>query len=357
MVNDTKMTKKHPTEAQIVGLIQKLGQAQSSDIYNNLLNSGEELSFVTVKRVLSRLEKEGILAITGAGRSTGYLLTEYGKLISDVNASEYCAIEPDVRYGAKDYNFKLFDALNFDLFSVKEKSVLDIASAIYHDRIKNISETLHKKELERFVIELSWKSSKIEGNTYTLLDTENLILHGVEAPNHSKDEVRMILNHKEAFDFIHEHKNQFTALTRSNMENVHKIIVRDLNVTNNIRSKPVGVTGSRYSPLDNEYQIAEAVEKLSLAVSRMSNGYAKALITLLGISYIQPFEDGNKRTARLMANALLLSHKLTPLSYRGIDEKSFRGAMLVFYELNSLLPFKKIFIEQYDFAAQNYLVA
>ncbi|MDD2612621.1 MAG: Fic family protein, partial [Bacteroidales bacterium] len=70
----------------------------------------------------------------------------------------------------------------------------------------------------------------------------------------------------------------------------------------------------------------------------------------------QPFEDGNKRTSRLMANALLLSHSMTPLSYRSIDEEEYRAALLAFYELNSVMPMKKIFIDQYEFAAANYLV-
>src|SRR3989344_4557570 len=166
------MSKKHPKEGQIIAFIWKNGQAQSSGIYEDLSKSGEELSLV---------EKEGILSVSGTGRSTAYSLTERGKLIFDVNATEYCAIEPDARYGAKDYNFKLFDALDFDPFSDKEKNILDSASDAYRDRIKNISTALHKKELERFVIELSWKSSKIEGNTYTLLDTEKLILRGIEA--------------------------------------------------------------------------------------------------------------------------------------------------------------------------------
>ena len=92
-----------------------------------------------------------------------------------------------------------------------------------------------------------------------------------------------------------------------------------------------------------------------MSVSRMETSYSKALLALLGISYIQPFEDGNKRTARLMANALLLAHGLAPISYRSIDENDYRESMLVFYELNSVVPFKTIFIDQYVFAARNYL--
>ncbi len=166
----------------------------------------------------------------------------------------------------------------------------------------------------------------------------------------------MILNHKKAFDFIYQNREDFKELNIKNLENIHTLLVKDLNIENNIRSKPVGVLGSIYKPLDNQYQIREAIENLSGVVSKMQDGYAKALLALLGISYIQPFEDGNKRTGRLMANAMLMAYGLSPLSYRSVNEESYREAMLVFYELNSLVPFRKIFIDQYDFSARNYLI-
>jgi Fic family protein len=106
---------------------------------------------------------------------------------------------------------------------------------------------------------LSWKSSRIEGNTYTLVDTENLIRRGIEAPGHDKNEARMILNHKEAFKFIQEHGASFATLTKANMQEVHKILIGGLHVNSGFRSKPVGVTGSKYRPLDNIHQITEAV--------------------------------------------------------------------------------------------------
>lgn len=342
-------------EKQIVEYIRTRDKARSSEVYNELIKRGEQISIVTVKRALSSLKSEGILIVSGTGPATAYALSVFGKLMTDVNSAEYCAKEPDERYGARSFNFNLLPTLSFDPFMELDKEILNSATDFYHDKIQNMSETIHKKELERFVIELSWKSSKIEGNTYTLLDTERLILQGIEAPGHSKDEATMVLNHKEAFSYIHENKDKFQALTRSNMEDVHKILVRGLNVKNNLRSKPVGIIGSIYRPLDNEQQISEAIEVLSGNISRMPNGYAKAFVALLGISYIQPFEDGNKRTARLMANAILLAHGLAPLSYRSVEEKNYREATLVFYELNSLIPLKKIFIEQYDFAARNYL--
>lgn len=140
------------------------------------------------------------------------------------------------------------------------------------------------------------------------------------------------------------------------MEELHAILVKDLNVRFGLREKLVGVIGSKYQPLDNVHQIKDAIEALSALISKMQTPYAKALIALIGISYIQPFEDGNKRTARLMANAVLLAHKLAPLSYRSVEENEFREAMLVFYEINSIIPMKRIFIEQYNFAARNYAV-
>ena len=206
------------------------------------------------------------------------------------------------------------------------------------------------------VIELSWKSSRIEGNTYTLLDTEKLILEHKEAVGHSKSEAVMILNHKQAFTFVHEHAKKFKNLTRANLEEVHFLLVKDLNVGMGVRRSLVGVLGSKYQPLDNVHQITDALEGLSRTIKALNDSYAKALVGLLGVSYIQPFEDGNKRTSRLIANALLMAHGLAPLSYRSVDENAYREAILVFYELNSIVPFKKIFIEQYDFAARNYAV-
>lgn len=343
-------------QQNILSILLEKGTLSSSQIHAEAEKRGDDASLVTMKRALSDMAHHGLLAITGTGPSTAYSLAALGRLYADIDAEAYCAIEPDKRYGLDRYNFELLPALPAEIFSDKEQQALEDATVEYGRRTIDAPKAIQKKELERLVIELSWKSSKIEGNTYTLLDTEKLILENKEAPGHSKDEARMILNHKEAFTFVHENARQFKTLTRANLEELHAILVKDLSVGLGIRKKPVGVLGSRYQPLDNIHQISEAVADLSSAVNRMQTPYGKALIALLGISYIQPFEDGNKRTSRLMANALLLSHGCAPLSYRSVDEGEYREAMLVFYELNSLVPFKKIFISQYDFAARNYAV-
>lgn len=296
----------------------------------------------------------GLLIVSGSGPSTAYSVSAIGRLFAPINAGEYCATEPDKRFGLGQYNFDLLPSMPNAILSERELNIMNTATDEYRKRIENASLAIQKKELERLVIELAWKSSKIEGNTYTILDTEKLILENKEAVGHDKKEAQMIINHKDAFNFIRENTTNFRELNRTNLEKLHSIIVKDMSVSLGFRTKPVGVVGSKYRPLDNKQQISEAIEILAKAISKIETPYEKALVALLGISYIQPFEDGNKRTSRLMGNALLLAHGCAPLSYRSVDENEYREAMLVFYEVNSLIPFKSIFIEQYKFATANY---
>lgn len=350
------MIKLKGNQQYILRVIIEKESMRSSDVHDALVQRGVNIALITVKRALSQMVKMGVLTVTGSGPATTYTISALGRIYTDIDATVYCAIEPDKRFGLRRYNFDLLPAIPTDLFSDDTLHVLNEATLEYKRRTTDISTTIQKKELERLIIELSWKSSKIEGNTYTLLDTEKLVLENKEALGHDKKEARMILNHKDAFTFIHEYKNKFTTLSRFNLEQVHTILVNGLNVQKGLRSKPVGVLGSTYQPLDNLHQITDAVDALAKAVSRATTPYTKALIMLLGISYIQPFEDGNKRTSRLMANAVLLAYGCAPLSYRSVDEKEYRDAILVFYELNSMMEFQKIFVTQYDFAARNYAV-
>lgn len=348
------MTNSNPKQQKITNIFIEKDALSSSEIYNELVKSGDKVSLVTVKRLLSEMAESGFILKSGSGRSVRYGISLRGRIFANIEAKTYSAIEPDKRYGLARYNFELFPSFPGDIFTTDELRALEKATTVYASRTKDISPELQKKELERLVIEFSWKSSKIEGNTYTLLDTEKLILEQREAPGHDKKETQMILNHKDAFDFIHANRGEFRTVTERGLEKVHAILTKNMSVNLGFRKSPVGITGSKYQPLDNLYQIAEAVSALKDAVSRVSTPYAKSLLALLGISYIQPFEDGNKRTARLMANAVLLAYGLAPLSYRSVDENEYREAMLVWYEINSIMPFKKIFIGQYDFAARNY---
>jgi Fic family protein len=332
-------------------LLFKKGEILSSGQVTELL---PDISSVTVKRALTALTNEGLLARSGGGRSITYRLTQKGLYLRTYNTDGYLSIEPEKRLTQTQFNLGAFDDLDFDFFSKDDLLKLQAATALFKEHGAGSSTTIHKKELERFVIELSWKSSKIEGNTYTLLDTEMLLREGLKSSKNTESETQMILNHKKAFDYIYETIDQWDTLNLIKIDDVHHLLTRDLGITRSLRKKPVGITGTNYRPLDNEYQIKEMLEKLCAKVNERKNVFEKALLLVLGISYIQPFEDGNKRTARLVGNAALLAGKLAPLSYRTVDEKKYREAALIFYEQNSIVAMKEIFIEQYIFAAGNY---
>ena len=138
---------------------------------------------------------------------------------------------------------------------------------------------------------------------------------------------------------------------------LHSYVGDKLGIAKNLRKTLVGITGTNYRPLESEFQIRDALQLLFKYISSTENIYEKALLCVLGVSYIQPFIDGNKRTSRLLSNAILLSENYAPLSYRSVDEREYKEACLVFYEQNSLEPFKKIFIDQYIFSANNYNIA
>lgn len=167
----------------------------------------------------------------------------------------------------------------------------------------------------------------------------------------------MLLNHKRALEYIHNNSEIFKKISLRNMEDVHALLIDNLGVNKGLRKNIVGITGTAYRPLDNQFQIKEAVEKMIETINALSHPLEKALAFILLISYVQPFEDGNKRTARLIGNAILMAHNFCPLSYRSVDEAEYKKAVLLFYERNNAWLFKKIFTEQFEFAVSNYFLA
>jgi fido (protein-threonine AMPylation protein) len=312
-------------------------------------------SSATLRRDLAALRDLDYLEHTGQLKSSRYQLSPWGYLSAPINPHDYCSVDVDKRNGSKHYNFGLFQGIKESLFEEETLKKMQAKTEFFQEKSKMASDRIKQKELERFVIELSWKSSKIEGNTYSLLDTERLLKDGIEAKGHKKEEATMIINHKKAFQFVLNESKSMMPLTVPTIEEVHKILVEGLGVSCSLRERIVGVTGSKYRPLSVPTQIKEALEDLCAAISRLNDPYSKALIALLGISYIQPFEDGNKRTARLFANAILLSHHCAPLSYRSVDEIHYKESTLVFYEKNSIISMRDIFIEQYLFSCEQYL--
>ncbi|MEY3784140.1 MAG: hypothetical protein RLZZ230_462 [Candidatus Parcubacteria bacterium] len=340
-------------QLEIIDIIKNYTSISFSEIFNNLTG---DISERTIKRDLTELVELGYLEISGGGRSTEYTVTTTGRLFLPINVVSYNQIDLDKRSGVcEKYVHSLWEKWPTSLFSTDELQALSESTTIYELRSKDQPVDLHKRELERFVIEMSWKSSQIEGNTYTLLDTELLIKEGVPSSTNSESETQMILNHKSAFDFTLVNKDHFkNSLSFGLIETLHQHLMKSLLHDQGLRTGVVGITGSRYQPLDNQHQIREALEKIIIVINKCEDVFSKALTALVGISYIQPFTDGNKRTARLLANGILLSHGYAPLSYRDVDERTYRASLLVFYEQLSLVPMKDLFTAQYHFSANQY---
>ena len=313
-------------------------------------------SDATLKRMIAAGIKAGDIVAEGKARATRYRLSPQAQLLMPLNLDTYFALEVDKRQVQRSYNFELINGLLTEtrLFSDKEQAHLDALQDEFRQHVNELTDNEYRKEMERLGIDLSWKSSQIEGNTYTLLETERLLRESKTAEGKSKEEAVMLLNHKDALSFVLDNPDYLQELTVSHIEDIHQLLTKDLSIDKGLRRHRVGITGTNYHPLDNEFQIREAMREACELINSKSNIFEKALLTLVLLSYIQPFSDVNKRTARITSNAILIANDYCPLSFRSVDSIDYKKAMLIFYEQNSLYAFKQIFMEQFEFAVKEY---
>jgi len=340
-------------DQEIINFIKKNKECSSSKIFED---GNISVSYATLKRMLAKLVSENYIESTGKGKGTKYRISPLFELIQPIDIDNYFKAEIDDREIKDSYKFSLINNVlaQHSIFTDDELLKLSDLHKAYQENISQLSENEYKNELERLAIDLSWKSSQIEGNTYSLLETERLLKERETAAGKTKEEAVMLLNHKEAIDFIIEHSDYVDPISISKIEDIHSILIKELGVERNLRKSRVGISGTNYKPLDNEFQIIEALEGACDLINKKHTIFEKALLTLLLISYIQPFMDGNKRTARILSNAILMNNNYCPLSFRTVDSIDYKKALLLFYEQNNISGFKKIFIDQFEFAVKTY---
>lgn len=341
------------TQNQIIEFVKKVGESSSKEIFESIETS---VSFATLKRSLALLASKNYLYIIGKGKSTKYLISPAYALIQPIDIENYYSKEIDEREIIEAFNFDVITEVlaKYNIFTKAESEKLEELQAKFQLNISVLSTSEYKKEFERLAIDLSWKSSQIEGNTYSLLETEKLLKEQETASGKTREEATMLLNHKKALDFILEHPDYLYPLTVSKIEDIHSILIKELDVAKNLRNKRVGISGTNYRPLDNEFQILEALKNACEVINNKESVFEKALIALVLISYIQPFMDGNKRTARIVSNAILINENYCPLSFRTVDSIDYKKSMLLFYEQNNIAAIKEIFISQFEFAVNTY---
>ena len=310
----------------------------------------------TLKRLIAEAVQQGNIIVEGKGRATRYSLSPQGHLMMPLDIDTYFLKDIDERKVQESFNFDLIRATlpQVDIFTTDELERLEVAHQAFLKNMATLSEVEYRKEMERLGVDLSWKSSQIEGNTYSLLETERLLKEKLTAEGKTKEEAVMLLNHKDALDFVLDNPDYLKEISVRRIEDIHGILTKELGVGTGIRTRRVGITGTNYRPLDNEFQIREALEDSCNLINGKENIFEKALLALVLLSYIQAFSDGNKRTARITSNAILMAWGYCPLSFRTIDSVDYKKAMLMFYEQNNIAAFKQIFIEQYEFATKNY---
>ena len=313
-------------------------------------------SDATMKRMIALGVQDGSIVVEGKARATRYRLSDQAHLLMPLNLDTYFSQDQDKRQVQTSFNFDLIrqQLPVVTLFTDDEMALLNELQAEFKQHISEMTENEYRKEMERLGIDLSWKSSQIEGNTYSLLETERLLRESKTADGKTKEEAVMLLNHKDALRFVLDNPDYLQHLTISHIEDIHQLLTKELSVDRGIRHRRVGITGTNYHPLDNEFQIREALRDTCELINGKENVFEKALLTLVLLSYIQAFSDGNKRTARITSNAILIANGYCPLSFRSVDSIDYKKAMLIFYEQNNLYAFKKIFIEQFEFAVREY---
>lgn len=342
----------NPKYQSIIDYVRNHPASSSSDITTGL---GWGVSPATMRRYLAALVADNKLTSSGVNKGTRYEISPAYGILATIDVDTYFQKEIDERQIIDHFNFDLIDTIKYaPLFTTEERNRLRKLQDQFTSNISKLSSSQYKKEMERLAVDLSWKSSQIEGNTYSLLETERLLMEKETASGKSLEEAKMLLNHKEALDYLIENPHYLQPLSVAKIENIHSILVEDLGVDRNIRTRRVGITGTNYRPLENEFQIREALESMCEVVNIRTDIFEKALLLLVLISYIQPFNDGNKRTARIVSNAELMANDYCPISFRTIDSVEYKKAMLIFYEQNNISAFKKIFIDQFEFAVKTY---
>ena len=340
-------------DKRIIEFIKSKGECSSKEVFDG---AGLSESYSTLKRILTKMIAKKYIKSIGQGKGTKYKVSSAYELIQPIDIDSYYEKEIDEREIKEGFNFDIIKNVlaNNSLFTDSEILRLKALQDEYNNNIQQLTKSEYNKELERLAIDLSWKSSQIEGNTYSLLETEKLLKEKEAATGRTKEEAVMLLNHKDALNFIIDTPDYLYPLTVSKIEDIHSILVKELSVERNLRKRRVGISGTNYRPLDNEFQIIEALRDSCDLINNKESVFEKALLALVLISYIQPFMDGNKRTARIVSNAILMNESYCPLSFRTVDSIDYKKAMLLFYEQNNISNFKAIFINQFEFAVKTY---
>ncbi len=223
-----------------------------------------------------------------------------------------------------------------------------------NNKRQQLSHEERKRRKERLTIDLAWASSSIEGSTYSLLETEALILHHQTAQGKQLNEAKMIMNHKNALGYMLDLPVE--PLSKHRVFELHQILMEGLSINTGIREGMVRISHSRYVPCDNRFQIEEYLDRILATINQADSVLEKVLRANLLIAYLQPFVDGNKRTSRMLGNLILVQHGYVPVSFSHTPKEEYLKSIILFYEKQSSDYFKYHLLVEIESAYREYLV-
>lgn len=304
----------------------------------------------SVSRALSKLGATGIVEKTGTTRDASFSLSTEGKWFSVPGH-----LRTPVHYDPG--RFQSYNPIDAGWLTKNARTLMEESAGL--GSVKLDPATYTREIAERFLIEMSWASSALEGNTYSLPETEALIKYAEVAGGKSELEVQMILNHKQAIGWVIDNIAS-VEMTPETVMRLHAMLMRTLVRQDNlgaIRKDPVSITTSSYVPSKDSAELSFGLAELCWKVSNTSDPFEASFALLAGISYLQPFIDGNKRTGRLLSNIPLLKAGLPPISFIGVQRAEYGIAMTTWYELGDTSYLSKAIADGYAMSAPSYIVA
>ncbi len=330
---------------------------------------GGAVSRRSLQRRLSKLVAAGRVMREGRGPSTRYLLPTIGK---EAGVEEdYVRLSPSgadvrrlVRTPLTERTPVSYRREFLDQYRPNESSYLTPETIALLTRIGATPDgdrpagTYARHILSRLLVDLSWASSRLEGNTYSLLDTERLIQFGEAAQGKDAIETQMILNHKAAIEFIVDQGEEL-AFNRQTVLNLHALLsdnlLPDPSAGGRLRRIGVGIRESVYHPLEVPQLIEESFRQVVDTAEAIHNPFEQAFFAMVHLPYLQPFEDVNKRVSRLAANIPFVRENLSPLSFIDVPERAYVEGLLGVYELNRVDLLRDVFVWAYERSAKRYV--
>ena len=316
-------------------------------------HAAPDASSPTIWRALKRLREENKLEVSGKGRATGYSLA--GAAVVRAHLAEPYNRRKPANYN-KDFIDRYVPGRSFYL-SIAERQRLRDAGTPTMPPLP--AGTYAQRVLERLLVDLSWASSRMEGNTYSILETERLIRFGEEASGKDRKEAVMILNHKEAIQYIVDNLDAIT-ISRPDITNIHALLANGLladpAMAGRLRRMPVGITHSSYRPLGDRFEIEEEFTILIEKAVAITDPFEQSFFLLVHIPYLQAFDDINKRTSRVASNIPLLKEDLAPMSFLTMDDGDYIDGLIGIYELNNVALLRDAYMDAYMTSAENYRV-